>query len=57
MRVVIRDSDLSHVGNQFTHDMDSKRFGINPIVKRWNQPDSLVPCYTFMMSKLVLEPE
>lgn len=57
MIAAIRDLDLSHVGNQFTHDMSIKRFRINLIVKMWNQSDCLVPCYTFMMSKLVLKPE
>jgi hypothetical protein len=30
----IRDPDLFHVGNQFTHGMGIKRLGINPLVKR-----------------------
>jgi hypothetical protein len=29
-----RDSDLFRVRNQFTHDTDIKRLGINPLVKR-----------------------
>jgi hypothetical protein len=34
MVATIRDPDLFQVGNQFTHDMDIKRLGINPLVKR-----------------------
>jgi hypothetical protein len=30
----IRGPDLFRVRNQFTHDMNPKRFGINPLVKR-----------------------
>ncbi len=31
---VMRDRDLFRAGNQFTHDRDNKRSGINPLVKR-----------------------
>jgi hypothetical protein len=34
MVAVIRDPDLFRVGNHFTHGMDIKRLGINPLVKR-----------------------
>jgi hypothetical protein len=58
MIATIRDPDLFRVGNQFTHDMDIMRLGINPLVKRCG----ITPALWFlvvliMMSKLVLEPE
>jgi hypothetical protein len=34
MIATVRDPDLLRVGNQFTHDMNIKRLGINPLVKR-----------------------
>jgi hypothetical protein len=34
MIATIRDPDLFLVGNQFTHDMNIKRLGMNPLVKR-----------------------
>jgi hypothetical protein len=56
--VTIRDSDLFRVGNQFTHDMDIKRFGINPLVKRCViNPALWFLAMLIMMSKLVPELE
>jgi hypothetical protein len=53
-----KDSDLFWVGNQFTHDMDVKRHGINPLVKRCGiNPALWFLVVLIMMSKLVLEPE
>jgi hypothetical protein len=34
MIATINDLNLFRVGNQFTHDMDTKRLEINPLVKR-----------------------
>jgi hypothetical protein len=54
----LRDSDLFRVGNQFTHDMDIKRLGINPLFKRCGiNPALWFLVVLMMMSKLVLEPE
>jgi hypothetical protein len=54
----IRDPDLFRVGNQFTHDMDIKRLGINPLVKRCGiNPALWFLVLLIIMSKLVLEPE
>jgi hypothetical protein len=56
--VTIRDSDLFRVGNQFTHDMDIKRLGINPLVKMCGISPALWFLAMFiMMSKLVPELE
>jgi phage baseplate assembly protein gpV len=53
-----KDSDLFRVGNQFTHDMDVKRLGINPLVKRCGiNPALWFLVVLIMMSKLVLKPE
>jgi hypothetical protein len=54
----IRDPDLFRVGNQFTHDMNIKRLGINPLVARCG----INPAFWFLvvliiMGKLVLKPE
>jgi hypothetical protein len=58
MIAAIRDPDLFRVGNQFTHDMDIKRLGINPLVKRCGiNPALWFLVMLIMMSKLVLEPE
>jgi hypothetical protein len=58
MITVIRDADLFRVGNHFTHDMDIKRLGINPLVKRCGiNPALWFLVMLIMMSKLVLEPE
>jgi hypothetical protein len=58
MITTIRDPDLFRVGNQFTHDMDIKRLGINPLVKRCGINPALWFLVVFiMMSKLVPEPE
>jgi hypothetical protein len=51
----IRDPDLFRVGNQFTHDMDIRRLGINPLVKRCGiNPALWFLVVLIMMSKLVL---
>jgi hypothetical protein len=56
MIATIRDPDLFRVGNQFTHDMDFKRLGINPLVKRCGiNPALRFLVVLIMMSKLVLE--
>jgi hypothetical protein len=58
MIVAIRDPDSFRVGNQFTYDMDIKRLGINPLVKRCGiNPAIWFLVMLIMMSKLVLEPE
>jgi hypothetical protein len=58
MIVTIRGPDLFRVGNQFTHDMDIKRLGINPVVKRCGiNPALWFFVVLIRMSKLVLEPE
>jgi hypothetical protein len=58
MIAVIRDPDLFRVGNQFTHNMDIKRLGINPLVKRCGiNPALWFLVMLIMMSKLVLEPK
>jgi hypothetical protein len=54
----VRDPNLFWVENQFTHDMDIKRLGINPLVKRCGiNPALWFLVVLIMMSKLVLEPE
>jgi hypothetical protein len=54
----IRDPNLFRVGNQFNHDMDIKRLGINPLVKRCEiNPAIWFLVVLIMMSKLVLEPK
>jgi hypothetical protein len=54
----IRDPDLFWVGNQFTHDMNIKRLGINPLVKRCGiNPALWFLVVLIIMVKLVLEPE
>jgi hypothetical protein len=56
MIAAIRDPDLFRVGNQFTHDMDIKRLGINPLVKSCGINAALwFLVMLIMMSKLVLE--
>jgi hypothetical protein len=58
MIAAIRDPDLFRVANQFTHDMDIKRLGIDPLVKRCGINLALwFLVMLIMMSKLVLEPE
>jgi hypothetical protein len=58
MIATIRDPDLFRVGNQFTNDIDIKRLGINPLVKRCGiNPALWFLVVLIMMSKLVLEPE
>jgi hypothetical protein len=58
MIAAIRDSDLFRVGNQFTHDTDIKRLGIDPLVKRCGiNPALWFLVMLIMMSKLILEPE
>jgi hypothetical protein len=58
MIATIRDPDLFRVRNQFTHDMDIKRLGINPLVKRCGiNPALWFLVVLIRMSKLVLEPE
>jgi hypothetical protein len=58
MIVAIKDPDLYRVENQFTHDMDIKRLGINPLVKWCGiNPAIWFLVMLIMMSKLVLEPE
>jgi hypothetical protein len=58
MIATIIDPDLFRVGNQFTHDMDIKRLGINPLVKRCGiNPALWFLVVLIRMSKLVLEPE
>jgi hypothetical protein len=58
MIATIRDPDLFWVGNQFTHDMNIKRLGINPLVKRCGiNPALWFLVVLIMMGKLVLEPE
>jgi hypothetical protein len=55
---ITRDPDLFRAGNQFTHDIDIKRLGINPLVKRRGiNPALWFLVVLIMMSKLVLEPE
>jgi hypothetical protein len=57
MIAAIRDPDLFRVGNRFTHDMDIKRLGINPLVKRCGiNPALWFLVMLIMISKLVLEP-
>jgi hypothetical protein len=58
MIATIRDPDLFRVGNQFTHDMNIKRLGINPLVKRCGiNPALWFLVVLIIMGKLVLEPE
>jgi hypothetical protein len=58
MIVIIRDPDLFWVGNQFTHDMNIKRLGINPLVKRCGiNPALWFLVVLIIMGQLVLEPE
>jgi hypothetical protein len=58
MIAAITDPDLFRVGNQFTHDTDIKRLGINPQVKRCGINSALwFLVMLTIMSKLVLEPE
>jgi hypothetical protein len=58
MIVTIRDPDLFWVGNQFTHDMNIKRLGINPLVKRCGiNPALWFLVVLIIMGQLVLEPE
>jgi hypothetical protein len=58
MIATIRDPDLFRVGNQFTHDMNIKRLGINPLVRRCGiNPALWFLVVLIVMGKLVLEPE
>jgi hypothetical protein len=58
MIATIRDPDLFRVGNQFTHDMNIKRLGINPLVKRCGiNPALWFLVVLIIMGKLVLEPK
>jgi hypothetical protein len=58
MIATIRDPDLFRVENKFTRDMDIKRLGINPRVKRCGiNPALWFLVVLIMMTKLVLEPE
>jgi hypothetical protein len=58
MIAITRDTDLFQVGNHFTHDMDTKRLGINPLVKRCGiNPPLWFLVIFIMMSKLVLDLE
>jgi hypothetical protein len=58
MIATIRSPDLFRVRKQFTHDMNIKRLGINPLVKRCGINPALWFLVVFiMMGKLVLEPE
>jgi hypothetical protein len=58
MIATIRDPNLLRVGNQFTHDMNIKRLGINQLVKRCGiNPALWFIVVLIMTSKLVLEPE
>jgi hypothetical protein len=58
MIATIRGPDLFRVGNQFTDDIDIKRLGINPVVKRCGiNPALWFLVVLIRMSKLVLEPE
>jgi hypothetical protein len=58
MITIIRDPDLFRVGNQFTHDMNIKILGINPLVKRCGiNPALWFVVVLIIMGKLVLEPE
>jgi hypothetical protein len=58
MIATIRDPDLFRVGNQFTHDMNIKRLGMNPLVKRCGiNPALWFLVVLVIMGKLVLEPE
>jgi hypothetical protein len=53
MIAAIRDPDLFRVRNQFTHDMDIKRLGINPLVKRCGiNPALWFLVMLIMMSKI-----
>jgi hypothetical protein len=47
--IAAKDPDLFRVGNQFTHGMDIKRLGINPLVKRCGINPAL---WFLMMSKI-----
>jgi hypothetical protein len=54
----IKDPDLFWVGNQFTHDVNIRRLGINPLVKRCRINLALwFLVVLIMMGKLVLEQE
>jgi hypothetical protein len=54
----IRDADSFRVGNQFTHDMDTKRIVIYPLVERCgSNPDVWILIILIMMSKLALKSE
>jgi hypothetical protein len=56
MIAAIRNPDLFGVGNQFTHDMDVRSFGINPLLMRCGiNPALWFLVMLIMMSKLVLE--
>jgi hypothetical protein len=58
MTAAIRDPDLFRFGNQFTHDMDIKRLGINPLVKSCGiNPGLWFLVMLIMVSKLVVELE
>jgi hypothetical protein len=58
MITIIKDPDLFRVGNQFTHDMNIKRLGMNPLVKRCGiNPALWFLVVLVIMGKLVLEPE
>jgi hypothetical protein len=58
MITTIRDPDLFRVENQFTHDVDTKRLRINPLVKRCGINPALWFLVTLiMMSELVLDPK
>jgi hypothetical protein len=58
MIATISDPDLFRVGNQFTHNMNIKRLGINPLVKRCEiNPTLWFLVVLIIMGKLVLEPE
>jgi hypothetical protein len=58
MIATIRSLDLFRIRNQFTHDIDTKILGINPLVKRCGfNPALWFLVILIMMSKLVLDPE
>jgi hypothetical protein len=58
MIATIRDPDLFWVGNQFTHNINIKSLGINPLVKRCGiNPALWFLVVLVIMGKLVLEPE
>jgi hypothetical protein len=55
---IYKNHDSYYKGSEFTHDMNIKRLGINPLVKRCGiNPALWFLVVLIIMGKLVLEPK